>query len=475
MHARASAFLVALGLLVSLILVVSIGGSSTAGPPTATNNGDVNGDQGIDIGDAVYLLGFLFSSGPAPVAFAGGTSCECDQGEFRISSPPGSSTGARLLFGPTDDCSLGIDPALPGLIERDPVGLRLLGPNNQGGRLLFGPTDDCSISISPTIGPLGLLLRDPSGIRVLDPVASRPRLLFGPTDDCSLGIDPNGPSGLLLRDPAGVRVLDLVGNLPILRFGPTDDCSLGIEPSPTGTPAGLVIRDPAGVRILDPASNQPTLRFGRTDDCSIGVSSLGPSGLLLRDPSGTRVLGSSSTMVAPSRLIFGPTDDCTISVSPPGGAPGMRFADPIGFFFDGGPVFATQFIPTSTERFKGNIRPIDGALAKLQALKGVQFEWKDRLGGKTDIGFVAEEVLKVIPEVVACDEDGTARGVCYDHLVALAVEGIKEQQGFITGLESEKATLQGEVAALKAQNESLAERLARLETLVGTLTADRHK
>ncbi len=33
-------------------------------PPTATHNGDTNGDGNIDISDAVYLLGFLFTGGP---------------------------------------------------------------------------------------------------------------------------------------------------------------------------------------------------------------------------------------------------------------------------------------------------------------------------------------------------------------------------------------------------------------------------
>ncbi len=54
------------------------------------------------------------------------------------------------------------------------------------GRLLFGPTDDCTIGIDPSLAP-GLLLRDPAGIRILSPSpASPPVLRFGPTDDCSL-------------------------------------------------------------------------------------------------------------------------------------------------------------------------------------------------------------------------------------------------------------------------------------------------
>lgn len=40
--------------------------------PVATRNGDVNGDTRRDITDAIYLLGWLFQGGPAPVALAQG-------------------------------------------------------------------------------------------------------------------------------------------------------------------------------------------------------------------------------------------------------------------------------------------------------------------------------------------------------------------------------------------------------------------
>jgi len=49
-----------------------------AGPPAASGNGDINGDQQIDIGDAVALLGYLFGGGPAPVAIAGPSCPACD-------------------------------------------------------------------------------------------------------------------------------------------------------------------------------------------------------------------------------------------------------------------------------------------------------------------------------------------------------------------------------------------------------------
>jgi len=46
------------------------GARGSGGAPVATTNGDVNGDGRIDITDAIYLLGYLFQHGDAPVPVA---------------------------------------------------------------------------------------------------------------------------------------------------------------------------------------------------------------------------------------------------------------------------------------------------------------------------------------------------------------------------------------------------------------------
>jgi hypothetical protein len=55
---------------------MAVSGTSAAGGagvPAAAGNGDVNGDGGLDIADAVYLLNFLFSGGPAPAEICDAT------------------------------------------------------------------------------------------------------------------------------------------------------------------------------------------------------------------------------------------------------------------------------------------------------------------------------------------------------------------------------------------------------------------
>ncbi len=104
----------------------------------------------------------------------------------------------------------------------------------------------------------------------------------------------------------------------------------------------------------------------------------------------------------------------------------------------------------SSRRWKTNVKTIEGALEKVQRLRGVRFEW--RANGKYDIGLIAEEVGEVIPEVVTYEENGVdAKSVDYGRLVPVLIQAIKEQQMQITTLEHQIVTLERRVAALKAE------------------------
>jgi hypothetical protein len=90
---------------------------------------------------------------------------------------------------------------------------------------------------------------------------------------------------------------------------------------------------------------------------------------------------------------------------------------------------ANAWITYSSRRWKTNIRPIEDALAKVSKLQGVYYDWKPEQGGKHDIGFVAEDVGKVVPELVSWEADGkNASGMDYARVNALLVEAIKQQQ-----------------------------------------------
>lgn len=92
----------------------------------------------------------------------------------------------------------------------------------------------------------------------------------------------------------------------------------------------------------------------------------------------------------------------------------------------------------SSRRWKKNITPIDGALEKVRALKGVYYD--EKATDLRNIGLIAEDVGEVIPEVVAYEANGVdAKSVDYARLVAVLIEGMKEQQKQIEEL---KATIE---------------------------------
>jgi hypothetical protein len=81
---------------------------------------------------------------------------------------------------------------------------------------------------------------------------------------------------------------------------------------------------------------------------------------------------------------------------------------------------------SSDEQLKNNIEVIPSALEKINKIRGVKFEWKpeSNFEGK-DVGVIAQEIEKVLPEVVATRLDGY-KAVRYEKLVPLLIEGIKE-------------------------------------------------
>jgi hypothetical protein len=111
----------------------------------------------------------------------------------------------------------------------------------------------------------------------------------------------------------------------------------------------------------------------------------------------------------------------------------------------GGTTLADDWTIRSSRRFKTNIQPLHDALGRIEALQGVSYDRKS--DGKHEIGVVAEDVDRVIPEVVAHDPDTQeVEGVDYSRLVALLIEAVKSQQAEIERLKSQMVQLTSNAA-----------------------------
>ena len=91
---------------------------------------------------------------------------------------------------------------------------------------------------------------------------------------------------------------------------------------------------------------------------------------------------------------------------------------------------------SSDKSLKENIKNIENPLEKVNQINGVTFDWTEdyikQHGGedqyfvrKNDVGVIAQEIEKVLPQVVATREDGI-KAVKYDRIVALLIESVKE-------------------------------------------------
>jgi hypothetical protein len=96
-------------------------------------------------------------------------------------------------------------------------------------------------------------------------------------------------------------------------------------------------------------------------------------------------------------------------------------------------------------RLKKNIETLENSLDKLLQLNPVEFDWEEitpeynyfvEKGISHSIGFIAQQVRTVVPEIVQIRDNGYYT-VDYPRVNALLVEGIKEQQVFIDELEKD--------------------------------------
>ncbi len=99
-------------------------------------------------------------------------------------------------------------------------------------------------------------------------------------------------------------------------------------------------------------------------------------------------------------------------------------------------VAAGTVTANSDENLKTNIETISDALGKVLSLRGVEYDRIDN--GEHQIGVIAQEVEKVIPDIVypkGPAPDYEVKSVAYGNLVALLIEAIKEQNLRIDELE----------------------------------------
>jgi hypothetical protein len=140
-----------------------------------------------------------------------------------------------------------------------------------------------------------------------------------------------------------------------------------------------------------------------------------------------------------------------------------------------GTVLANNFTTPSDIKFKDDRKPIKNSLKRIKSLTGYEYVWNEtsRLkAGEKAMGLIAQEVERVFPLLVNIHNQGEEdeyRSVNYQGLVAPLINSVKELDDKVN---EEHQLLYEEIVRLKNENESLKEKLYKIESLLLKLARD---
>ncbi len=118
---------------------------------------------------------------------------------------------------------------------------------------------------------------------------------------------------------------------------------------------------------------------------------------------------------------------------------GQTMNGPQQFYVNGTAGGTSGYAVSSDARFKMNVEPLSSAMAKIQKMQGVSYEFNHRAFPSRkfetgrQFGFIAQQIEPIAPEIVRTDNEGF-KSVQYSQLVPLLVEGMKEQQSILKHL-----------------------------------------
>jgi hypothetical protein len=107
---------------------------------------------------------------------------------------------------------------------------------------------------------------------------------------------------------------------------------------------------------------------------------------------------------------------------------------------------------SSSEVYKDSIQDLEPGLSLVNQMRPVSFDWTTT--GKSDVGFISEEVLLIEPRLVRVDSDtGEIGGVNYRHYTAILTKAIQELDDKVILLEQENQLLKDSLCEIKPELE----------------------
>jgi hypothetical protein len=118
----------------------------------------------------------------------------------------------------------------------------------------------------------------------------------------------------------------------------------------------------------------------------------------------------------------------------------MKETGGFGDFFASANIIGFATMP-SDERLKKNVKNLENSLDIIEQLRPVSYTWKEGMGRGDDFGLIAQEVEKILPELIHetdlifQNSDETYKTLSYERLVPFLIKSIQELNNKIKELE----------------------------------------
>jgi hypothetical protein len=390
----------------------------------------------LEVGGSALFEGSNFGvviSGNGPAAFY----LDGDSAVFRRSTEITSNLDVLGSFGVSGDFTVGPDTDVGFVVESDNVRI------NNRDLILNGnlnvETSDANINGNLRVNPgdVDVLVVDGSNVDI-----HRPLYVTGDTSiSGDLVVDHEGAIGLSVKETGIIIGNDAVVSSNVLVKGNTDlRGTLSVKT--VDTAPEVFTADNFLVRTRRDAQLDSNLQvLGRTDLMSPLYVNLG--GYVAASVENNKVTVNRGLDVTSNLHVTADSELTGDLIVNPGQFEVLKVnstrVDVNRNLHVTGDINLTGEVNTiSDARVKTNLRPVLGAMEKVNRLRGYFY---NRIDTTTDngssqydaeknkdyLGFVAQEVLDVVPEVVSYDSVRTGMyGVCYANMVALLAEGLKE-------------------------------------------------
>ena len=307
---------------------------------------------------------------------------------------------------------------------------------------------DCKNGFTLVLLLSGFFLTAQTGIGTTTPV-NKLEVVTAKADPATSGTTANG--NFRLGATVGTHVLDFG-----LSSSSTFSWLQARDKGGYGTNYNLVLNPNGGNLGIGTLAPNSTLTVGNSTGAIAGEISINPAAAAneggqinirksLNGSTADWIIDQYGTSASDARLrIFNTIAETNGFTIMENGNVGMGSLTPSVRLQVSGDIIANSIAGSSDVRFKSHITPIENPLQKVLQLRGVHFDWntKDfpdrKFSDQKAIGLIAQEVEKVLPEVVQTEKTPEGyKAVQYDKVVALLVEAIKEQQKQIDRLKLE--------------------------------------